>query len=102
MDKTVALVMKEMPYFKFPPTWDIKIIPNFAGSDARFLVINGNDTISVYLDCGNKLGVYGQPYWEAYPIKYAEYEDTARFAFNDIDGLLACIQTQLDGQVYEG
>jgi len=102
MDETVAIVIKEMPYFKFPPTWDIKIIPNFCGSDARFLVKKGGDYISVYLDIGNKLGAYGKPYWEVYPVKYAYYRDTARFGFNDISGLLACIQTQLDGLVYEG
>jgi len=102
MDPTIKMVMEQMPYFKFPPAWEIKIIPNFGGSDARFLVKNGEDRISVYLDIGNKLGVYGQPYWEVYPVKYAEYKDTARFSFTDISGLLACIQTQLDNQVYEG
>lgn len=90
-----------IPWFKFPQDWDVKVIPS-GFADARFIVKNGDNVISVYFDLFNKLGYFGnsEPYWEVYPIRYADYEDVARFDASDIKGLFACIQSQLDGKIY--
>lgn len=93
---------QEIPYISFPSEWEIKIVPPFANAIIRFLVKNGNDCISVYLDCYDLLGCFGAPYWEVYPYPHQEsdtghwYLDTARCAMSDTDGLIKNIQTTLD------
>lgn len=77
---------KEIPFIKFPASWEVKIIPPFRGAVVRFRVRNARGKeISVYLDCYDTLGCYGSPYWEIFP---AADNDIARYAMNDIDGLL--------------
>ena len=77
---------KEIPFIKFPASWEVKIIPPFGGAVVRFRVRNTRGKeISVYLDCYDTLGCYGSPYWEIFP---AADDDIARYAMNDIDGLL--------------
>lgn len=91
-----------IPFINFPSEWRIKIIPPFNGAVVRFLVSNPNGShLSVYLDCEDALGFMGAPYWELYPVKFKEYEDTARFDADEVDQLKACIQSQLDGKVWE-
>ncbi len=77
---------KEIPFIKFPASWEVRIVPPFRGAVVRFRVRNARGKeISVYLDCYDNLGHYGAPYWEIFP---AADNDIARYAMNDIDGLL--------------
>lgn len=82
----------KIPWLKFPEGWEVRSVPPFGGAIARFHVKNGDDFISVYLDCFDTLGCVGEPYWEVYPYK----GDCTRFLLNETDGLLRCIQEILD------
>lgn len=62
---------EEVPTIDFGPHLLVKPIPPFAGAVVRFFVydrLNPEEQISVYLDCYDMLGIYGAPYWEAYPV----------------------------------
>ena len=84
---------KEIPFIKFPASWEVKIIPPFRGAVVRFRVRNARGKeISVYLDCYDTLGCYGSPYWEIFP---AADNDIARYAMNDIDGLLKGLKASM-------
>ena len=61
---------KEIPSLKFKKKWNVKIIPPCTGAIIRFRVTYKNRWVSVYLDCYDELGFFGEPYWEIYP-----YED---------------------------
>lgn len=91
---------KDIPSIKFPPHWNIKIIPPFAGAMCRFTVKrdNSENIISVYLDCYDTLGIMEEPYWEIHPSSDG---DCQRFLMNDIEGLLQGISEAL-GEVSEG
>jgi hypothetical protein len=78
---------KEIPYINFPNDWDVKIIPNFAGSVIRFIVRKNDIEISVYLDCYDNIGCYGVPYWEIYPHR----NDVFRCDMNDTKSLINAI-----------
>lgn len=54
----------EIPYLKFKPDWEVKVIPPDGGAVIRFLVKFKGKSISVYLDCYNHLGLEDKPYWE--------------------------------------
>lgn len=83
----------KIPVISFPSDWKVQITPPYAGAMIRFRVqVNETDGISVYLDCHDSLGWVGKPYWEAYPIQ----EDRERFDMEDVDGLTACIQQELE------
>ena len=80
----------EIPSIKFKQEWEVRIIPPFAGAIVRFVV----DGVSVYLDCYDILGCFGEPYWEIYP-----YEgDTYRCKMNNVDELLEAIQHSIDNK----
>lgn len=79
--------ISEIPYLNFKPEWQVKVIPPFAGAVIRFIIKNGEKTISVYLDCYNKLGCYNKPYWEIYPY----LDDTFRCDMSDTESLLEAI-----------
>jgi hypothetical protein len=93
-DENWDKVAEGMPFINFPPNWKIQIMPPFRGAMARFCVsiplVKG--FVSVYYDSMDRLGIFGEPYWEVYP--YGE-GDTARFAKDDIEGLLKGIQFSL-------
>ena len=65
---------KEIPYIRFR-------VRNTRGKE-----------ISVCLDCYDTLGCYGSPYWEIFP---AADNDIARYAMNDIDGLLKGLKASM-------
>jgi hypothetical protein len=73
--------MREIPEIEFPAGWKIRMRPPMTGAIVRFDA-NG---ISVYLDCYERLGLGGGPYWEIHP---SENGDCERFAMEDIEGLL--------------
>lgn len=81
--------LKEIPYIKFPGSWEVQIVPPSLGAVIRYRVkLDGtpdDNDISVYLDGYDVLGCFGEPYWEIYP---AEDGDTERFALNEIDDLI--------------
>lgn len=47
---------KEIPYIKFDPDCKVQVIPPFGRAVIRFVVSDGENTISVYLDCYDELG----------------------------------------------
>lgn len=84
-----------IPYINFPNNWNIKIIPPFAGASIRFIVRQDKGNVSIYLDCYDRLGYFGSPYWEIYPN---EEDDNQRFDILDTENLLKYIQQSLDKQ----
>lgn len=85
--------IKEIPFIKFPASWEVKVIPPKACAVVRFLVRkNNSEIISIYLDCYEELGYFGEPHWEIYPDKDG---NNSRFAMNDIGGLLKAIAASL-------
>jgi hypothetical protein len=86
---------KEMPYLTFKPHWQVKVIPPFAGAVARFVVKDGESTVSVYFDVDDTLGYVGEPYWEIYPDKEG---DNARFLMNETDELIQAISDSLESR----
>ena len=84
--------VEEIPALRFKEDWNVKVIPPFAGAIARFMIEKDGNYVSVYLDCYEKLGYFGEPYWEIYPYEY----DTYRVAMNKTDELLAAIDKSLN------
>jgi len=84
---------KKIPAMKFPSDWNVQIIPPFGGAIVRFTVQRdgSKNKVSVYLDCYDRLGAVGQPYWELYPYK----GDTYRCAMENVDELLEIIEYAL-------
>jgi hypothetical protein len=76
--------IEKIPNLSFPPTWQIRIIPPFAGALVRFLVFANGRRISVYLDVNESLGYAEGPYWEVYPVE----GENARCAIDDVKGLM--------------
>ena len=85
--------IKQIPAIKFPPEWEIQIIPPFSGALVRFRI---NDKTSVYLDGYGLLGAVDKPYWEVYPHE----DDVFRCDMNDVDGLLKAISESILEQTF--
>lgn len=86
---------EEIPFIPFKETWQIKIIPPSSNAIVRFQIrstINYESWCSIYLDCYDKLGSYGKPYWEVYPVE----GDVARCDMEDITSLLLNIAKALN------
>lgn len=84
--------MNEIPALKFKDDWEVRIVPPFGGAMVRFWIDKGENHVSVYLDCHERLGCGGGPYWELYP-----YEgDTFRCGMEETDKLLDAISEVLD------
>lgn len=83
-------ICKEVPALNFKPEWEVKIIPPFGGAVARFQIEkNGKFVCSIYLDWYDKLGIFGEPYYELYPWE----SDIKRYSLSETDELLADIET---------
>lgn len=79
----------KIPFIEFPRDWRVQIIPPFGGAIVRFRVkLPNSNTKSVYLDGYDRLGCYGEPYWEVYPVG----DDVGRCDMNDIKTLLQLIE----------
>jgi hypothetical protein len=77
---------REIPYIPLKRGWKIKVTPPFGGAVVRFMVSKGDDYVSVYLDCYDKIGCMdNKPYWEIHP---SEDGDCERFWMNEIDELV--------------
>ena len=87
--------VEEIPFIPFKEDWVVKVIPPFTGAVVRFLVKKKSDSdenrISVYLDCYEELGVFGEPYWEICP----HTDDVYRVKMNNIDELVSEIENAL-------
>ena len=90
--------MGKIPSLTFPDDWKVKIIPPFGGAMARFLIDKGKAHVSVYLDCYDRLGFVGQPYWELYPYQYEDYSDVYRVMMDETDELMQRISESLEKQ----
>jgi hypothetical protein len=82
--------MRLIPPISFPPTWKVQMIPPYANAMLRFIAHDGDEQISVYLDCFEMIGCYGGPYWEAYVID----GDTYRCDMNDVDELISVLKNE--------
>ena len=82
----------EIPYINFPPEWSIQISPPFSGAVVRFRVKCGNADVSVYLDCYDRLGFVGEPYWEIYPHQ----GDCFRCLMSETNKLLQAIRESIE------
>ncbi len=82
----------QIPYFDIPKGWKFKPVPPFAGAVARFRVLAEGKEFSIYLDCYDRLGCVGAPYWEVYEID----GDVMRFDIKDSSGLIDCIKNELE------
>ena len=84
---------KEIPFIPIPKDWLIAPRPNFGGAVVRFKVTKRglDDWVSVYLDCYDRLGVFGEPYWEIYPFK----DDVYRVPMNNVNELVEKIEEAL-------
>ena len=71
---------QEIPPVHFDSSWDVKVIPPFGGAMARFWISKGANHVSVYLDVFDRLGSYGEPYWEIYPYQ----DDVCRIPMADV------------------
>ena len=86
---------KEIPKIAFKSDWEVKITPGFAGAVVRFRVYKGDAEVSVYLDCYDQLGCYGEPYWEVYPHE----NDVYRCDMANVDELLKAIEQSITEQL---
>lgn len=87
----------ELPFLEFPSDWLVKIVPPHGGAIIRFAVQRKGEekTVSVYLDCYDRLGSVGRPYWELYPYNYNGKEDTFRCFLEETEELLGAIDKAL-------
>lgn len=85
----------EIPFIKFPDNFLVRIIPPFSGAIVRFLVAteDKDGDVSIYLDCYDVLGCYGEPYWEVYG---SNDRDVRRCEMKDTSTLINLISDSLD------
>lgn len=79
----------KIPFIEWPVGFKVKAVPPFAGAVIRYFIVNTKGAeVSIYLDCYDCLGYFGEPYWEIYP---APNESTERFSMNDIDEMIEAV-----------
>lgn len=84
-------ITDSIPFLKFPATWEVKVIPPWAGAVGRFLVkLPGGAVKSIYLDWYDALGIYQEPYWEVHPVN----GDIGRCPVADTKELLRLIKAK--------
>lgn len=83
-----------IPSISFPSDWQIKVVPPFGGTMARFFVNKEGAGTSVFLDVFSRLGANPEPYWEVYPVE----GDIERVPMEDTDKLLKVIEQSLNEQ----
>ena len=89
---------EEIPYLQFPTDWLVKAIPSF-DAIVRYNIKKGENMVSIYLDCYDKLGYVGEPYWEILKVggNFKDDEgDPERFLLNETDELLKAISKLLE------
>jgi hypothetical protein len=83
---------EQIPDVKFPKDWNVQLMPPFAGAIVRFVAKKKNKRVSVYLDCYDMLGCFGEPHWEAYPIK----DNNVRWPMADWKKMFTAINRELN------
>lgn len=83
----------EIPYIQWPHGWLVKAIPPHTYAVLRYWITKPKlqDAVSVYLDCYDALGHFGEPYWEVYPYN----DDVFRCKMADTKSLLRAIKISL-------
>lgn len=85
-----------IPYIQWPSDWLVKAVPPFTGAIVRYRVkkkgMKDGESISVYLDCYDMLGCFGEPYWEVYMVD----DDIVRCEMANIEKLIEYISRGLD------
>ncbi len=92
--------VKKIPFINWPIDWEVKAIPPFSGAMVRYQIrVKDSEApiTSVYLDCYDILAIYGEPYWEVYPVDGG----VGRCAIGDTDALLELIEQSLLEQAKE-
>jgi len=99
--KNICNEIEDTQGIHFDPEWEVKCIPPFGGSMARFVVYHNNKRVSVYLDWYSRLGWVvddeGEPlpYYEIYPSKDGDVE---RFGITETDNMVRAIRESLESQ----
>ena len=86
------------PPIKFKSYWSVYIIPPDSRAITRFIVELVGVRVSVYLDCLDRLGCVGQPYYEVYPIKGVSNPDgdwPQRFLLTETEEMMAALEALL-------
>ena len=83
---------EKIPFLELKEGWLIKVIPPFMGAIARFHISKNDKYVSVYLDCYDRIGTYGKPYWEIYDYK----EEPFRVELDNTAELIEIISSMLD------
>ena len=86
--------IKEIPYIQFPSNWQVQISPPSTGAVVRFRVKKDLAEVSIYLDCYDRLGIYGTPYWEVYPYN----DDVFRCDMHSTNELIEAIAQSIEEQ----
>lgn len=73
---------------------EVQISPPFSGAVVRFRVKKDKAEVSIYLDCYDRLGFYGEPYWEVHPHE----GDVYRCDMADTESLLNAIKHSISEQ----
>lgn len=86
--------IEQIPFIQFKKDWEVRAIPPFGGAIIRYNVKKKGQKgwVSIYLDCYDRLGYFGEPYWEVYPFK----GDVGRCAMKDTKTLIKMITTGLN------
>lgn len=82
---------KEIPYIQFPTDCQVHISTSFAGAVVRFRVKKDKAEVSIYLVGCDKLGCYGETFWEVYPHEGGVY----RCDMTDAESLLNAIEQSI-------
>lgn len=87
----------EIPYIQWPSDWAVRAIPPFHVGVIRYNVTKPNTKIftSIYLDCYDRSGCVGEPYWEVYPVD----GDCERILMSEpVENLVAVIRKSIEQQ----
>jgi hypothetical protein len=86
----------EIPYIRWPSNWHVKAIPPWTGAIVRYNVLDVHGSkISIYLDCYDILGSFGEPYWNIFPD---DDGGASRYAMNDLKGLIGGMRKSFKSQ----
>lgn len=93
----------EIPPLRFKPEWDVRILPPFGGTMMRFFVDCNGRHVSVFCDFFSKVSLSDEPYWEMYPRHYRDADgrlvtDYVQFPIADTEGLMRCVEAELNGE----
>ena len=90
----------KIPHVPFRHEWDVRAVPPHGGAMVRYHVRYKDAFVSVYLDCYDRLGWVGSPYWEIHPGETGRDCDCDRFLLDEtqelVGGIARSIAAQLD------